>query len=146
MFQQKDPVEVMAALVDRFGMAATQEWLGWSMKIQEMFIQSMAALNASPEIPGLVAPDAVQIIMRFASEDPEGAIGVLGVSSLGPQDKDQKMAMVQRAAEFLAVEDLFVSAATAAVNDAPRLSLVDEAGKPLQTRVAGGQAAPDKDN
>jgi len=141
MFQQKDPVEIMAALVDRFGMAATQEWLGWSMKIQEMFIQSMAALNASPEIPGLVAPDAVQIIMRFASEDPEGAIGVLGVSSLGPQDKDQKMAMVQRAAEFLAVEDLFVSASAVPADDAPRLSLVDGAGKPLQTRVLS-----DKDN
>ena len=118
--QSIDPTNPFAPLVVRFGEAAVTYWIQLLGEMHRLTLGGVVA--ASRSINEAVMPDAVMLVMRFPSDDPEGLVGTLGWTMLGPPDVGVKKAVLTRALESLETEpEMFTQAARR--QPAPKLEL-----------------------
>lgn len=99
-----DAQTLFTPLILRYGEETVQRWVGMLGTAQ---IAALSALDHLSRSKGeTLMPDAVGLVLRFPSENPEGACGVVGLSSLGQMPLGQRQALLARAVECLSEFDL----------------------------------------
>ena len=102
----KDPVKATVdALVVRWGDKAVSLWFAQMGQMHQMFLESMTHLSGGKD--AAVAAEAIGLVMRFPSEDPEGTCAVVALGPCGQMDAAERGAMLERAlSQMRAGDDL----------------------------------------
>ena len=107
--REMDPENLWKPLVLRFGEQAVEYWVRLLTSVQPLLLGSLVATSRAKG--EAVMPDALLLVLRFPSDDPEGAVGTVGWSLLGPVDAGMKQAVLTRALEqFPNFGDMFPQA------------------------------------
>lgn len=85
----------LAVLTRRFGQTAVREWYAQAELVARMAFDSMVAISGAAGKPA--APESLAIVMRYASEEPEGICAVAAVSPAGPMETQAKRVLLKRA-------------------------------------------------
>lgn len=124
---QVNPHDPLGPLVSRFGPEVAESFYRWMIEIQRMYLQGVHALNQDQAAAAAVCPDAVALVLRLPSDNPDGDFGVMASGQFGILGTDAKKALLSRALECLEADG---GRLRPAVETTPKTPPVAEGGAP----------------
>ena len=115
-------------LATRYGSVLVKDWVERGGRIATMAIEAMRAVAESAGEP--VAPEAVLVVLRYASDNPDGLVIGVGAGTVGPLTTDEKAMLVNRLLACLAEGD--------------PCQINVQHPKPRMVIIPGGASDPDK--